>query len=210
MKKLFAVAAALLLAISANAQVGIIAGLTTTATDYSTAISTAESVNQYHVGIAFKLPIGAGFELQPAVVYDVKGATVKEQLAGNNVFDTKTGYIEVPIQIQWGIDLSSKLRAFAFGEPYVAYAIDIQNKIGTGDWAKVADWDGIKRLQYGVGAGIGVELLGVLQLTARYYWDMGNMYDGDGNMNEISYKTVSETLKNSKSSGIKISLAHFF
>ena len=210
MKKLIAIATAVLFAFSANAQVGIIAGLTTTATDYNTAISTAESVSQYHVGLAFKLPLAAGFELQPAVVYDVKGATVKEQLAGNNVFDTKTGYLEVPVQIQWGLDLSSKLRVFAFGEPYIAYALDIQNKMAGGEWKKVSDWDGINRLQYGLGAGIGVEILGVVQLSARYYWDMGNLYDGEGNINEISFKTVSETLKNTKSSGIKISLAHFF
>ena len=55
------------------------------------------------------------------------------------------------------------------------------------------------KVEYGVGLGAGVELFSHLQLSVRYFWNLGNVYD-------FSWKT----LPNGKCNGITASLAFLF
>ena len=71
------------------------------------------------------------------------------------------------------------------------------------------------RLEYGVGAGVGIDLLNSLQISVRYYWNMGELYNGEAN--KFQGSTIGEatnlfldTMKSQQCTGIMASVAFFF
>lgn len=215
MKKLIIALVAAFIAVSANAQVGIIAGLTSSSTDFDSAVADVQSVNQYHAGIAYKIGIGNLFTIQPAIIYNMKGTRLGDvgKVSDLNV-DYKTGYLEVPVQLQVGFGLGSIARVFAFAEPFVGYAITNsvdteydEGLLGFGFLnSETQTWDNVKnRLEYGVGLGVGAEVLKHIQVSVKYFWNMGEVYGKDINLPNIS-QTVSEHTAN----GVAASVAFFF
>lgn len=234
MKKLIAAAAVLFaMAVSAHAQIGVVAGLTSNSTDLKSAYSDIvedQSVTQYHAGIVFKLGLPLGFYVQPGVVYEMKGETLKNQIVGEEVrIDTKTGFLEVPVQAGWKFDLGA-VAPFAFVEPYLGYAITTETTTEAKDAAAQAiietaasglglqlnttnsdenKWDGRNRLQYGVGVGAGILLLDKLAVSLKWYWDFGSLYNEDG-QSSLSAQTMYEQAKDNKVSGIALTASLFF
>ncbi|MBQ9400382.1 MAG: PorT family protein [Bacteroidales bacterium] len=203
MKKIIITLAAAFIALSASAQVGIIAGLTSSQSDLKTALAEVKSVNQYHVGVAYHQDLMMGFSIQPAIIYNMKGTEIANiaTITDANI-DYKTGYLEVPVQIQWGIDLAVA-KPFVFAEPFIGYAI---NNISEAGKTQNTNWDNIKsRFEYGVGLGAGVDVLKHLQVSVRYFWNLGNIYGSD-----ISIGGVTKTIGESKCTGIMASAAIFF
>ena len=108
------VAASLLLATAAHAQFGFVAGLTSS----SVKMASADAISLYHAGITAKIPLGSGFAIQPSLLYQVKGANVGHlDTATDEDFKVKTGFVELPLNFQWGPQLGS-FRPFVFGEPF--------------------------------------------------------------------------------------------
>ena len=199
MKKVIIAAAALLISFNSFAQFGIIAGLTSSSTNIKSAYADLESksIALYHVGVTAKFDIGGVFAIQPSLIYNVKGAKMAEFDLGT--IDFKTGFIELPVQIQAGVPIGSLLRIYGIAEPFIGYAVS--NKIEGIDledkWKNVSS-----KFEYGVGLGAGVELFSHLQVSVRYFWNLGNVYD-------FSWKTVSNA-PNGKCNGITASLAFLF
>ena len=80
MKKLIVIVASLLIAVSAHAQLGVIAGITSAQTKFDNvdaALAEAQNATQYHVGLTFKLGLGNLLAIQPSVIYNVKGSKVR-------------------------------------------------------------------------------------------------------------------------------------
>lgn len=220
MKKLVIAIAAALLAISANAQVGVLAGVTTTQTDYEEAWANVGEVNQYHVGVTFKLPLPLGLAIQPALLYNVKGETLEKNINGESsptleTVEMKTGFLEFAAQAQWGINFAGVVRPYVFAEPFVGYGITNEEKISnfTGENSKEA-WDNVKnRLEYGVGVGFGVEILEHLQVAVRKYWNMGNLYDENGSTIKSFKEAInagSSAVEGGNASGIMASVVILF
>ena len=197
MKKLLTVVLSVLLCTSAFAQFGIIGGWTSASTQLSFDQLSTKNVNHFHLGIAYKIPVGALLTVQPALEYNVKGADISlPDIPGSNVV-LSTGFVELPVQLQLGLNLHF-FRLFALGEPFVGYAVNNTSSIQlTQDkWGDVAN-----RFEYGIGAGGGVELFDHLQITARYYWNMAPLY---------SFDIKGVNLANTKCGGVKISAAILF
>lgn len=200
MKKLFFAALALVLSLNANAQFGIVGGVTSTTGNIKEFSRNVKNMTQYHVGLAYKIPIGS-FAIQPAIEYNVKGAKLGD-VTGLGDLNFKTGYVEVPVQVQFGFDLEV-VRPYVFAEPFVGYAVN--NKI---TWEGITEtgWDNVKqRFEYGVGLGLGVDIVKHLQLSVRYFWNMGSIYGAD-----ITFKSVTQTIYDTKCSGIAATLGFFF
>ena len=234
MKKLIAAAAALfLVAVSANAQLGVIAGLTSNSSDLKGAYSDIvenQSVTQYHAGVVLRLKLPLGLYVQPGVVYDMKGESLKDQIATEEVkITTSTGFLEIPVQAGWRLDIPG-ISPYAFIEPYVGYAVTTETKTEAKNAASQAiiegaasaiglnlntdpddpdKWEGRNRLQYGVGVGGGILLLDKLAISLKWYWDFGNLYNEDGQAS-ISAQAMYEQAKNNKANGIAISATLFF
>ena len=227
-------AASLLVAAQAHAQFGIVAGLTSSNAKADEAVKDVKNIALYHAGLTYKIDLGAGFAIQPEVLYQVKGMSLDKwgdstgkEISGS--FETKVGYVEVPVNIQWGPDLIA-FRPFVFAEPFVGYQItsDDSSQLGgitataTGTTQvedTFASWsEGAKnRLEYGFGLGVGVEILGHIQISAQYFTNLGNLYNEDQantTVGELS-STIATSAKNitkdvGNFQGIKVNVAILF
>lgn len=205
MKKLIVIVASLLIAVSAHAQLGVIAGITSSKTDISSAIADVKGKNitQYHVGLTYKASFGL-LALQPSLIYNMKGTELDLTNLAATKLDMKTGFIELPVQVQLGFDLGVA-RIYGFAEPFIGYAITNSGSVD-GTAVKDLKWENIKnRLEYGVGLGAGVELIKHVQVSVKYFWNLGDLYNGD-----ITFGSVTKTIANSKASGIAASVAILF
>lgn len=208
MKKLIIALVAFFAAWNAQAQIGIVAGITSSATDIKTAVAEVGNVTQYHAGITYKLGIGNLLAIQPSLIYNMKGTKLSAlSLAG---IDYKTGYLELPVQVQLGFGIGELARVYGFAEPFVGYAITNQINIKTAvaDAKPIKDsWDNVKnRLEYGVGLGVGAELFRHLQVSVKYFWNVGEVYGAEG----VSIDAIKEAVGGSKCNGIAASVAYLF
>lgn len=206
MKKLIVALVAMFLAFSANAQIGIVVGLTSSSADIKAAAADIKNVNQYHAGIAYKIGIGNLLTIQPAIIYNMKGTKIGAIAGVQDVaVDYKTGYLEIPVQLQLGFGIGSIARVYGFAEPYVGYAIT--NTVSGPNGQNVQQtWENVRnRLDYGVGLGVGAEFLKHLQVSVKYFWDMGKAYGAD-----INIGNVTSTVAGSSAKGVAASVAFFF
>lgn len=202
MKKFLVVIATLLIAVSAHAQFGIVAGVTSSKTNLKDAIADAQNITQYHVGVTYKMDLGL-LAIQPSIIYNMKGTKLNIAELTSTELDYKTGYIEIPVQLQVGLNLGVA-RIYGFAEPFIGYAISNAATLSGQDLK--ADWDNVKsRLEYGVGLGIGVELIKHVQVSAKYFWNMGDMYG-----TTLSFAGITKTIGEQKASGIAASVALLF
>lgn len=209
MKKFIIAIAAIFVAYSAQAQIGIMAGLTSSKTDWEAAVADVENINQYHIGIAYKMGLGNLVTIQPAILYNVKGTQV-DQLAGVKDFEmeAETGYIEIPVQLQVGLGLGPIARVYGFVEPYVGFAVSNKLDMDYGDildFDEKETWDNIKnKFNYGVSLGVGAEVLKHVQVSVKYFWDMGEVYG----FKDI--EAVAGKMESTKCNGVAASVAFFF
>ena len=193
MKKLIAISAAILMAalLTTDADAkrfGIKAGVNVTDLN----VENVESVGAlgYQAGISWQFDLPLGFAIQPDILYHVK-ATKFDQVESQLGF----GYVEVPVNIQWGLRLADrKVRIFAQASPFVGYAVaqtgdfdsvfdqmgvdkELLDKVGV-NTDSIDKWANVNRFSYGAGLGAGVQL-GFLQLTAQYNWNFGNSIKGE-------------------------------
>jgi hypothetical protein len=203
MKKLIVIVASLLVAVSAHAQFGIVAGITSSKATIDAALSDVQNVTQYHVGLTYKIDLGI-IAIQPALIYNVKGAKVSEFKALGDIasFDYKNGYLELPVQVQAGLNLGVA-RIYAIAEPFIGYAITNSTQSSNGNKIDVK-WDEVKnKLEYGVGVGAGVELIKHVQISARYFWNLGNV-------DKVAIATVTDAVSNKAANGIVASVTLLF
>lgn len=121
-----------------------------------------KSFTGWHAGIGYQTGSIAGLSFQPELQYNLRGMST-DGIA--NKVNYKYHYLELPVNIQWGIDLIVA-RPFLLVSPYVGCCLD-----GTG---MPTDTNFSDRLEYGFGAGAGIELW-ILQITARYNWNFGHL-----------------------------------
>lgn len=231
MKKLFAIIAVAMASVMvANAQIGIVGGVTTNSKTIDTENfeKNLENVNLYHVGLALKLPLPLGFAVQPELLYQMKGADLKETYdalgTGTEIqtseFSTKDGYAELGVGLQWGLDLVA-FRPFVFAKPFVGYRLtgeeDYNNigteiiKNGTDDTYEKYLSDAKANLEYGYSIGAGIELLEHFQLSLEYFKNLGKMFEEDKFNADKAKETVLANYKDLESyGGIKLTLGFFF
>lgn len=203
MKKLIVIVASLLVAVSAHAQFGIVAGITSSKATIDAALSDVQNVTQYHVGLTYKIDLGI-VAIQPALIYNVKGAKVSElkELGDIASFDYKNGYLELPVQVQAGLNLGVA-RIYAIAEPFIGYAITNSTQSSNGNKIDVK-WNEVKnKLEYGIGVGAGVELIKHVQISARYFWNLGNV-------EKVAIATVTDAVSNKAANGIVASVTLLF
>ena len=222
MKKFLLAAALLLGTVAASAQsFGVTAGFTSSSTDVKS--FDPSSVSLYHAGVVYEIPLVGGFMIQPGLTYQMKGATLDQYIDDTKTIkagslETKVGYLEVPVQIQWGPDLML-FRPYVFAEPFIGYGINVSNEITAAELAskeKRNEWadNAMKRLEYGCGFGIGLDFW-MVQLTVQYFMNMGGLADDNGKItadaaNEAIKHVVNNAYDKNNFSGIKVSAVLFF
>ena len=193
-----AVAASMILAAGAHAQFGFLVGLTSS----SVKMASSDAISLYHAGLTYKIDLPSGFAIQPAVLYQVKGANVGQLgTATDEDFKVKTGFVEVPLGLQWGPHLAA-FRPYVFGEPFIGYRVSSTDRGNETfqDWASQAK----NKFEYGFGLGAGLEISDHLQLSVQWFNNLGAMFSKPAESGTESLGKV----KNFE--GIKFSLAILF
>ena len=181
-----------------NPRGGIVGGVTSSSTKIKDV--TTKSISMYHAGVAAEIPLGGGFAIQPELIYNMKGMTLNK--VGDSTMsdaakslETKVGYVELPVQLQWGPDLVA-FRPYGFVEPFIGYQITAKGDEVT------SLGEELQKLEYGMSLGAGIDI-SHFQISAKYFWNFGNVYKGDINQTATAIKDFSFN-------GFVISLAIFF
>lgn len=211
--------ALLFFGVNANAQkFGVMASYTSTSSTVTDAFK-AKSVSNYHAGVVLRLPSLLGLSIQPALLYNVKATEIDGKLGDGKVdltdLKAQVGYLEIPVQIQYGLNFILA-RPYIFAEPFVGYGIHSKVKgfNPKGEKESTTSWDlgNIKRWEYGLGLGAGVEVWR-FQLSAKYFWNFGSLCK-DGKKDKIPDNikdAVGTAFRGGKNfNGVNVSLAYFF
>ncbi len=167
---------ALIGTVSASAQGGFRWGLmgganfskfSTTISDYQSDLFTA-----FHIGpmVELELPI-LPVAIEAGVLYSQKGVTMEQ--AGNEILKFKSNLVEIPLNLKGYIFSIPAVRFFVIAGPSFNFALNTS----VGD-IKVKEITDVKANRIGVNlnAGIGVEVLKSLQISATYNAAMTDSY----------------------------------
>lgn len=207
MKKIAVLLSVFLLSTAVYGQFGIKAGLNfNSMKDFNVneLTSSFEGKTGFHVGVLYKLNLPLGFALQPELMYTQKGGSI--DLGGEASGDIKMNYLQLPVNLQWGVDLVL-FRPFIMVSPYIGYAI------AKGDGFKNVEWDNLNKFEYGIGLGAGLDIW-KFQVSGRYCWDLGTMSDFEGDSFtegvDKAYQEASRAISDGKNRGFELSIAFLF
>ena len=187
------------IAVSASAQISVGAGyLQSTATYQAKSgadVNNTQS-NGFYAGLGYEMPLMQGLGLSAGVYYsylysDDAGSTAIGTIAtGSLKTNLKEQYINVPVALNFGYNLTRDLRLFAFGGPTVSFGlssmshydasvsvigINISDSGDTDNYAGTDDKPSpYGRFDFLLGAGAGVDIQGKYRLTVGYDWGMLN------------------------------------
>ena len=216
MKKILVIAALFASVMAASAQqFGVKGGLTLSTVGGADNPKENKDVALFEAGVVYKADLGAGFAIQPALGYQMKGAKFTQNSTQNTV-ETKTGFVELSVAAQWGPDLLA-FRPFVFVEPYIGYAVtgneSLTNRNGTsaGDKINTAlQKEAKNKFEFGAGAGIGLEITRHIQLSCQYFNNFGKLYKED-RLYKDDLSGIKSSYVNLKSyQGVKVTLAVLF
>lgn len=188
MKKLLTITALLGLGISAQAKTlafGIKGGINMPSIEFKTDLAElAKPDLGYHAGVFGQLNIPViGLGIQPELLYLNQPVAYVEL---NEVDDEwknaskRVSYLDIPINITWGVDLKV-VRPFIAVTPYLRYAFsDVKTYVDKATnealaSGSVPEPEELSHFDYGIGAGVGIDLFSTVQLMGRYGWGLSDL-----------------------------------
>ena len=197
MKKILTVVvlfAALMTAVPAKAEVkfGLKGGLNLTSMSLDANAISKSNQAGFFIGptVKFTLPIvGLGFDA--SALYDQRKAEVDNT-------SIKQQSIQIPINIRYGFGLGSTASIYLFAGPQFGFNVGDKNIVSSaGEWT-------FKSSNVSANVGLGLMLLGHLQISANYNFGLGKT-------GELTENTVPNQIKeNGKLNAWQIGLAYFF
>ncbi len=217
MKKFLVIAALFASVMAASAQqFGVKGGLTLSTVGGADNPKENKDVVLYEAGVVYKADLGAGFAIQPALGYQMKGAKFEQDRTKHTV-ETKTGFVELSVAGQWGPDLLA-FRPYVFVEPFIGYAVTgkedlsgMDGRLQASPEVKTALHKEAKnKLEFGTGVGVGLEITRHIQLSCQYFNNFGKLYKED-RLYKDDLKGIKSSYVDLKSyQGFKFTLAVLF
>ena len=215
MKKILALLVAVLAtATVAHAQFGIIGGWTTAKLNTTDLKENFKGLDNFHAGIAYHAKLPLGFALQPELTYERKGAKIQSnESIYVGVSSSQSHCAEFGLGVQWGIDLLVA-RPFIVAEPFIGYQFANKDQVSAGsiqadvDALTKAVNDAKNKLEYGIALGAGVDIVKHVQLSVKWYKNLGPLFN-EGKLNDVGSEVVS-AIKDKNYQGVKITLGIFF
>ena len=201
MKKIYFLiaAAAMFLAVEANAQIGVGLGynlLTTTTTMADE--SEDDSLNGFYLEATYDINFlnrnWGSLGLQPGFRYTFAGESDSDEVAGVKTNASLTEhYLDVPVNVKYSYEIiPTTLKAYAFAGPVFSLGLASNIKAGAGDTS--VKTNNYKDTEYGrfdikFGLGAGVTLAEKLNVKLGYNIGMLNRYTGEQISKDYKYKT---------------------
>lgn len=187
MKKIFSVllaASLMLIGTQAFAQMSVNAGYLNSTLKTS---NTSDNANGAYAGVSFNIPIAGGLAVAPGVYYSM--LTSKETASLGSIFSGSGTFMEhavnVPVYVNYGIDLARDTKVFLFGGPTLQYGLASTvkydaNVAGVSGSKTTSNYDNANynRMNVYLGGGMGFQV-SALQITVGYDYGMMNQYKGD-------------------------------
>lgn len=148
-----------------------------------------KSIFKYQFGITTDIALTENLYILTGLDFQTKGAKYKPESSASIKYNPM--YLQMPAHIGYKLSLAPSLKLVVNAGPYIAYGIGGKAKGGDEDLKLFSDEGTLKRLDYGVGGGIGVEL-GWLSVGGGYDLGLANISDTDGGKirNRNAYVTV--------------------
>ena len=147
--------------------------------------STLKGLNGFYVGALMELPIGDVLALQPEIIYSRQGAAWEYEydvlFLGKGVIksDLRLDYLNIPVMakvnlgplfLQGGVQFG-----FLVNNPEISVSA-LGNRI-----SKELDKDAYAAFDFGIGAGLGINLSEHFFVEARYTHSLTNAFDPNNN-----------------------------
>ena len=175
MKKVFAIAAALMmLATTANAQ-SFGAGYVQSTTNGGNA------VNGFYAGFGYSAEIMTGLNLNPGLYYEMLTSSTGANIGSWASYRGKTTehYVNVPLHLSYGIQFAPTFKFFVYGGPTANVGLASSTKVtgsvlGLGGEGTVDNYkdSNYSRFDIMLGGGAGIELMKKFRITVGYDWGM--------------------------------------
>ena len=193
MKKFFStllVAALMLVGTNAFAQMSFNAGYLNSTQSFDG--SSSKSINSHgaFAGISFNIPISGGLGIAPGVYYSMitnksggAGTILGIPASASSTFMEHA--VNVPVYLNYGIDLARDTKVFFYGGPTVQYGLASSTTLAGGVGEISADKkynnydnENYNRMNVYLGGGMGFQV-SAIQITVGYDYGMMNLYKGD-------------------------------
>ena len=157
--------------------------------------NTLKGLSSFYVGALLELPLGDVISLQPEVIYSRQGAAWEQKnILGEFKKDLKLDYLNIPVMakvnlgplfLQGGVQFG-----FLVGKPEVSYTRGAQRV------TEKVDKDAYAAFDFGVGAGLGVNLSQHFFVEARYTHSLTNALDPNNNSLKNAHISDDNNFKN--------------
>jgi len=157
--------------------------------------NTLKGLSGFYVGALLELPLGDVLSLQPEVIYSRQGAAwERKNILGEFKKDLKLDYLNIPVMakvnlgplfLQGGVQFG-----FLVGKPEVSYTRGAQRV------TEKVDKDAYAAFDFGVGAGLGVNLSQHFFVEARYTHSLTNALDPNNNSLKNAHISDDNNFKN--------------
>jgi len=147
----------------AQVKFGLKGGLNLTSISVDNVSNAISNKSGFYIGptVKFTLPV-VGLSIDGAALYDQRNAKIKR--TDNTI---KSQSIQIPINVRYGIGLSSIVNVFAFAGPQFGFNIGDKSKLldQMGEWS-------LKSSNISGNVGIGATVFSKLQITANYNFQL--------------------------------------
>lgn len=150
----------------------------------------------FYVGPTLKLTVPlVGLSVDASALFDQRSAEIK---GTNETIKSQT--LQVPINLRYGVGLSSIANVFVFAGPQFGFNIGDKKKV----WEDAEGWR-LKESNISGNVGVGATVGGHLQITANYNFQISKA-------GEVVYETANgkEEIGKMKFNTWQIGLAYFF
>jgi hypothetical protein len=148
------------------------------------------SITGFQAGPVIECNLNNSLYLNSGVLYSLKGFKIK---SGTDKMQETFNYLEIPVNVAYKFPTGGNMDFFIQAGPYLAYAASGKTKLN--DVSVDLDFkeQGIKRFDYGLGFGAGLDL-GALVASINYQLGLNNLNDDSTTEGSIKNKVFQVSL----------------
>lgn len=157
-----------------------------------------KSITGFHIGAVADFQLKESLHFNTGLLYSGKGFKMDYSDGETSVSMTESfNYLDIPLNLAYLFPINDKYDVFIQAGPYLAYALSGKDKVGSETSNIDFKENGMKRFDYGLGIGGGVQF-GAIVASLNYQLGLANLNDDS---------TMDAKLKNKV---FQVSLAYMF